>query len=73
MIVLEPTFIKLDNHFISGLGRDVRKLNAVKRLIKMSRVVNTEIIAEGIEFKDDFEALKMLGINLGQGLLFRGQ
>jgi len=73
LIVLEPTFIKLDNHFISGLGRDVRKLNAVKRLIKMSRVVNTEIIAEGIEFKDDFEALKMLGINLGQGLLFRGQ
>jgi diguanylate cyclase (GGDEF)-like protein len=71
LIVLEPTFIKLDGHFISGLSRDIRKQNSVKRLLKMARVVNTEIIAEGIECKDDFEALKSIGINLGQGYLFR--
>lgn len=71
LIVLEPTFIKLDSHFISGLSRDIRKQNTVRRLLKMARVVNTEIIAEGIEFKDDFEALKSIGINLGQGYWFR--
>lgn len=71
LIVLEPTFIKLDSHFISGLSRDIRKQNTVRRLLKMARVVNTEIIAEGIEFKDDFEVLKSIGINLGQGYLFR--
>ncbi len=71
LIVLEPTFIKLDSHFISGLSRDIRKQNTVRRLLKMARVVNTEIIAEGIEFKDDLEALKSIGINLGQGYLFR--
>lgn len=70
LIVLEPTFIKLDEHFISGISRDVRKQNAVKRLLKMSRVVGAEVIAGGIETVEDCDALKGLGVSLGQGFLF---
>jgi len=73
LIVLEPTFIKLERHFVNGLNRDTRKQNAMKRLLKMARVVNAEIIAEGIETVEDFEILKYLGVTLGQGLLFQCQ
>ncbi|MCW5821454.1 MAG: diguanylate cyclase [Cyanobacteria bacterium TGS_CYA1] len=70
LIVLEPTFVKLDGHFVSGVNKDIRRQNAVKRLLKMSRVVGAEVIAQGIETNEECEVLKELGVSLGQGFLF---
>lgn len=73
LIVLEPTFVKLDGHFINGLSKDSRRQNAVKRLLKISHVVNAEIIAEGIETAEDLDVLDKIGIKLGQGYFFQNK
>ena len=62
--------LKLDRGFInSNLGKD--KGSAImKAIIDMSKKLNVEIIAEGIETKEQSYLLKELGCNTGQGYYF---
>ncbi|TET78502.1 MAG: EAL domain-containing protein [Candidatus Cloacimonadota bacterium] len=42
----------------------------LESLIPFSKKINTIIIAEGVETKDEFEVLKEMGIEYGQGFFF---
>ena len=41
----------------------------LEALLSFARKMNTRVIAEGIETRDELEALRGLGVELGQGFL----
>jgi EAL domain-containing protein (putative c-di-GMP-specific phosphodiesterase class I) len=42
----------------------------LETLVSLSTKINAKVIAEGIESREDFVALKDLGVQLGQGYYF---
>jgi len=65
-----PDFIKIDRHFIHGLGRDPSRRKFVSGLTELSHRIDCQIIAKGVEGKDEHEWLEAFGIPLLQGYLF---
>jgi EAL domain-containing protein (putative c-di-GMP-specific phosphodiesterase class I)/FixJ family two-component response regulator len=64
---LAPDFIKLDGTLVRGIHTD-RALRALAAaLISFAVEIEATMIAEGIESRRDLEALRELGVELGQG------
>ncbi|HEY6217991.1 MAG TPA: EAL domain-containing protein [Pyrinomonadaceae bacterium] len=62
-------YLKIDRSFVSRLTTD--NDNAIVRTIStLARNLGMEVIAEGIETEEQFQQLKMLGCEYGQGYLF---
>jgi diguanylate cyclase (GGDEF)-like protein len=62
-------YLKIDRSFVSRLTTD--NDNAIVRTIStLARNLGMEVIAEGIETEEQFQQLKMLGCEYGQGFLF---
>jgi len=70
LILLEPDVIKIDRSCIFGISRETCLVRTLQRLIKVADSLGTQIIAEGIETREDLEVLKELGVEYGQGFLF---
>lgn len=68
-IVLEPDVIKIDKRWIQGIAKSEENSRALQRLMKVASALDTDVIAEGIEWPDDLEHLKKMGIRMGQGFL----
>lgn len=62
-------FIKIDRSFVNKIGQP-GQCNVIEAIISMSHSMNCQVIAEGIETKEQLEYLKQLGCNLGQGFLY---
>lgn len=72
IIELKPDAIKLDRHIVSGVHNDPYKSSIIKLFVAFCRENSIICIAEGIETKEDFDALIELGVDGGQGYyLFR--
>lgn len=67
---LLPEYVKIDKHFIRGLHDDRIKLNFVRSIQSMAVSLNCNVIAEGIETKEEFKAIEKLGITHAQGYYF---
>jgi diguanylate cyclase (GGDEF)-like protein len=62
-------YLKIDRSFVSRLTTE--NDNAIVRTIStLARNLGMEVIAEGIETEEQFQQLKMLGCEYGQGFLF---
>src|SRR6185437_15792131 len=62
-------YLKIDRSFVSRLTTD--NDNAIVRTIStLARNLGMEVIAEGIETVEQYQQLKMLGCEYGQGYLF---
>ncbi len=61
-------FIKIDRSFINQIGRK-GQCNVIEAIISMSHSMNCQVIAEGIETKEQLEYLKQQGCDFGQGFL----
>lgn len=68
--VFQPDFLKLDMKLTRGVEKDFVKQSIVKSIVQVSRDLGIEIIAEGIETKDELEYLSGLEIDLFQGFYF---
>lgn len=62
--------LKIDRCFISRVDKDFDQLELVKTIVHLAWNLGMEVIAEGIETKQQVEHLKMLGCDFGQGYLF---
>lgn len=60
--------IKIDRKFISDNSEQTRKI--LDNIIKLARSLDFEIIAEGVETKEQLEYLKKKGCNIIQGFYF---
>ena len=62
-------YLKIDRSFVTRLTTD--NDNAIVRTIStLARNLGMEVIAEGIETEEQYQQLKMLGCEYGQGYLF---
>jgi diguanylate cyclase (GGDEF)-like protein len=62
--------LKIDQTFIQKIIQQNSHLEIVKAIITLARRLNVGVIAEGIENKEQLDALKSLGCNQGQGYYF---
>ena len=64
---LRPDLIKLDISLVRNVDADPVRRALVSSLVFFGEEVGARLIAEGIETEDELEALRDLGVPLGQG------
>lgn len=67
---LRPDLVKLDREFIQDVDQDATKRQFIHSLLEIAKSQNCQIVAEGIEHKREYAALRQLGITLAQGRYF---
>lgn len=67
---LPLNIIKVDKTFIDDIVEDEYAQVFVKLIVDLSKTIDTKIVVEGIESKEQFELLKDIGVNYIQGYLF---
>lgn len=67
---LNPGYMKVDMAFAKNIDKSFIKQQIIKALVHLGRNINSSIIVEGIETREEYEKLKELGVPYGQGFLF---
>ncbi len=67
LIILEPDIVKIDRKYVSGIADEPAKARLLRRLVKVVNALGAELIAEGIERRDELDLLLEIGIEFGQG------
>lgn len=67
--IIEPDYVKVDRHFISGIDTDSFKYNLVDAMATVCHKLGIIVIAEGIERFEELEVVSSFGIDLLQGFL----
>jgi diguanylate cyclase (GGDEF)-like protein/PAS domain S-box-containing protein len=62
--------LKIDRSFIDGLARDPSKGQLVQGIVNLGQSLHLEIVAEGIEEREQADQLRQMRSPLGQGFLF---
>lgn len=62
--------IKIDKAFVRSVAITPSDAALARTIIMLSDTLNLRTVAEGIEYKEQQEALRSLGCDLGQGFLF---
>ncbi len=62
--------LKIDRSFISGLGQEEDSDAIVQTIIALAHTLNLEVVAEGVETKQQENILRSLGCEIGQGFLY---
>jgi diguanylate cyclase (GGDEF)-like protein/PAS domain S-box-containing protein len=62
--------VKVDRSFVAGMASDSTDREIVAAVVGMARALNLSVVAEGIETREQAEALRELGCDIGQGFLF---
>ena len=62
--------LKIDRSFINDINTTIKSKALVNAIISMSHALNLKVVAEGIETKKQFDQLKKLHCDHGQGYLF---
>lgn len=62
--------IKIDKEFLSETIDSVKGKKIINNIIKMSKELKLEIVAEGIETKEQAEELNTMGCDIAQGYYF---
>ena len=66
----QPDMVKLDMALVRGIDQDVPRRTIVSGVVSICRQLGIEVIAEGIETRDEAQCLADLGIRLMQGYWF---
>ena len=67
LVELGPDFVKIDRSLIDGAGRHPRKRAFLESLGALGRRINCDVIAEGVESREDLAAVRACGIGYAQG------
>jgi len=62
--------VKIDRSFTATMIEDPRRQALVEAILRLAGDLDLEVVAEGIERQDQWEALRRMGCRLGQGYLF---
>ena len=64
-----PDVIKMDMDLTRNLHQRPAALTIVKAMVQLARSLNADLVAEGVETVEEYEALRSAGITLMQGYL----
>jgi EAL domain-containing protein (putative c-di-GMP-specific phosphodiesterase class I) len=67
ILKLAPDFIKLDRDLVSGIDVDPVRRALAASLVTFAADTGAQIVAEGVETKDELEVLRCLGVRYAQG------
>ena len=67
---VNPDFIKVDGSLIRNIHRNPLKQEILRHLCQFARTIDAIVIAEGIEVREELEAVRRCGAHYGQGYLF---
>jgi EAL domain-containing protein (putative c-di-GMP-specific phosphodiesterase class I) len=62
--------LKIDQSFVRDITTDVEDAEIVKAILAMSRSLNIEVVAEGVETREQESFLKAHGCDFVQGYLY---
>ena len=62
--------LKIDRSFVIGIDSDAEDVAIVTAIINLAHSLGLETIADGVERKDQLDALRELGCETGQGFYF---
>ncbi|MDJ0390482.1 EAL domain-containing protein [Roseomonas sp. E05] len=65
----QPDTVKLDMALVRGLDRDRVRRIILRHAVALCTELGIAVVAEGVETRDEFQALRDLGITLFQGYL----
>jgi EAL domain-containing protein (putative c-di-GMP-specific phosphodiesterase class I) len=70
LILLEPNIIKIDKRIIIGISTQTMLVRSLRRLLKLAASLDIEVIAEGVENREDLAVIRDLGVKYAQGFLW---
>lgn len=70
LILLEPDVVKVDIKYVAGISMDMQKQRLLRRLIGVVEALGAELIAEGVETREDLEVVRSMGVPYAQGYLW---
>lgn len=62
--------LKIDRSFVGRMTEGDQALQIVRTIIELARVLGMDVVAEGIETREQYTLLRHLGCRFGQGYLF---
>jgi len=68
---IEPEFLKFDVSLVRDIDRSSIKQSLLDSLRSLAEKIHAQVIAEGVEREEERATLLALGIQLGQGFLFK--
>jgi len=66
---VRPLYLKVDVSLVKGIHQNLLKQELVSSLLILGRNINAQLIAEGIETREELETLRKLKVPYGQGYL----
>lgn len=70
VVRLAPDVIKLDMSLVSGIDADPARRELAGALTSFAHRTGAVVVAEGVERRAEHEALREVGVDLGQGYLY---
>ncbi len=70
VVELKPHYIKLDISLVRGIEKNLLKQELIKASQSLAVKMNSLVIAEGIETREELNTLKEIGVTIGQGHYF---
>ena len=67
---LQPRYVKIDMSIVRGVDADPRKRRLIDLLCKFAKATEAQVVAEGVETKEESAALLDCGVDFLQGYLF---
>lgn len=67
---VRPDFAKLDIALVGGIDRSPARRHLASAVIELAHELGTRVIAEGVERVAEYEAVRALGVDCGQGYFF---
>lgn len=67
LVDLAPDLLKLDMNLTRDIHLDVARCALVGAMVKFAAAIGSKLIAEGIEYAEEAEVLRRLGVEYGQG------
>jgi EAL domain-containing protein (putative c-di-GMP-specific phosphodiesterase class I) len=67
---LEPEFVKIDTSVIRGMNKDANKADTVRSIVRVCHNLGKAVIAEGVETKEERDALLEVECDFMQGYFF---
>ena len=62
--------LKIDRSFVGRMTEGEQSMQIVRTIIELARVLEMDVVAEGIETVEQYRLLRQLGCRFGQGFLF---
>ncbi len=62
--------LKIDRSFVTRMTEGEQPFQIVRTIIELARVMGMDVVAEGIETREQYALLRQLGCRFGQGFLF---